>query len=375
MALMALRAFALYFLQLCANIINNMKHLIFALLFCALPGACFAASAKLDFMIPGCYTGAMVDWRTFDDDNPFVMTDKDLAKYQDVVGKKCAIVSSYMAFQYDDVPYAFPLDLYKRVQKNNSVLLLTWEPRDWNEKNPRYFEKSILRDIIDGKYDDYIDSWANTIKQLDGPLLLRFAPEMNINNLAWSGSNNGSRESGAKTYIYAYRHIHNRFTKLGVENVQWVWTPINWGLPFEPWNHYSNYYPGDDYVDVVGMDEYNWGTTQSWSKWTSFHDLYWKFYSELSSLYPDKPLIISEFACADRGGDKAAWIKDTFAEIKNDFPRIKAFVWFHNDNTNKIVNNTAENSNWTIDSTPESAKAAKDALKDDYFVPDPVITK
>jgi beta-mannanase len=351
-----------------------MKYLLILFLLCLQTTACFASS-KLDFSIPGCYTGAMVDWQTVKDDNPYVMTDKDLATYQDITGKKCAIISSYMAFQYDGVPYSFPIDMYKRIQANNSVMLLTWEPRDWDSAKPEYFDKSILRDIISGKYDAYIDSWAMAIKGLDGPLLLRFAPEMNIDNMAWSGSMNGSRESGAKTYIYAFRHVHNRFTKLGVDNVQWVWTPINWGLPFEPWNHYSNYYPGDDYVDVVAMDEYNWGTTQTWSKWQSFNDIYWKFYSELSSLYPDKPLIIGEFSCANQGGDKAAWIKDTFVQMKENYPRIKAFVWFHKNNKNGIVNNMAENSDWSIDSTQKSASAAREALKDGYFIPEPVIAR
>ena len=351
-----------------------MKYLLISLLLCLQTTACFCAQ-KLDFSIPGCYTGAMVDWQTVKDENPYVMTDQDLAKFQDIIGKKCAIISSYMAFQYDGTQYPFPIDMYKRIQADRSVMLLTWEPRDWDPARPEHFNKSILRDIIDGKYDAYIDSWAQTIKGLDGPLLLRFAPEMNINNLSWCGAMNGSRESGAKTYVYAYRHIHNRFTKLGVDNVQWVWTPINWGLPFEPWNHYSNYYPGDDFVDVVAMDEYNWGTTQPWSKWQSFNDIYWKFYSELSSLYPDKPLMIGEFSCADRGGDKAAWIKDTFAQMKENYPRIKAFVWFHKNNKGATVNNVAENSDWRIDSMQDSGSAAREALKDDYFIPDPVILK
>jgi len=262
----------------------------------------------------------------------------------------------------------FPLEFYKIATENGSVIMLTWEPRDWDTTNPYYFEKSLLPGIIAGKYDKYIDKWAADIKKLDNPVLLRFAPEMNTSSFSWSGSMNGSAKSGAKTYIRAYKRVHDRFAKAGVKNVLWVWTPIKWGWPFETWNHYTNYYPGNNYVDIIAMDEYNWGTSQPWSKWTSFKELYWQFYGELTHLYPDKPLIIGEFASADKGGDKAKWIKETFEVIKESFPKIKAFVWFQNDNRGVTVNNMLENSDWRINSNSGCVEAARKVLSDKYYI-------
>ena len=43
-------------------------------------------------------------------------------------------------------------------------------------------------------------------------------------------------------------------TKVAVE---FVWSP-NYISNIYP--HYSHYYPGDDYVDWVGVDGYNWGS-------------------------------------------------------------------------------------------------------------------
>jgi len=327
-----------------------------------------AAAKTIDFNIPGCYTGAMVSWKTVDDGHPWQTTLADIQEFQKTIGKKLAFIYWSQAFSYNYVLYPFPIKAYDTASANGSVLLLTWEPRDWDTKNPFYFNKSILPEIISGNFDKYIDSWAGEIKKLDGQILLRFAPEMNTGNFSWSGAKNGGEQEGPKTYIAAYKHIHDRFSKAGVNNVLWVWTPINWGVPFEPWNHYSNYYPGNEYVDIIAMDEYNWGTSQPWSKWDSFNDIYWQFYSQIAKLYPDKVLMTGEFSCSDKGGDKAKWIKDTFKDIKEKYSKIKAFVWFHINNSNETVNNLMENSDWRIDSSPGSANAAKEALSSPYFI-------
>jgi mannan endo-1,4-beta-mannosidase len=121
-------------------------------------------------------------------------------------------------------------------------------------------------------------------------------------------------------------------------------------------------------VDIIAMDEYNWGTSQSWSKWADFKELYWKFYSELTHLYPDKPLMIGEFSASHVGGDKAKWIEETFHEIRTNYPQIKAFIWFNQDNREGKVNNIAEGSNWMIDSNPGTADSIKRSMENPYFI-------
>lgn len=328
----------------------------------------FTKPKAIDFDISGCYTGAMVSWKTVDDGHPWNTTLDDIRAFQKLTGKKLAFIYWSMAFSYDHVLYPFPVKAYNTARENGSILFLTWEPRDWNISDPFYFNKSLLPKIIAGDFDEYIDSWIAEIKKLDVPILLRFAPEMNTESFSWTGVMNGGKDGGAKTYISAYRHVRDRFRKAGVKNVLWVWTPINWGVPFEPWNHYTNYYPGSEYVDIIAMDEYNWGASQPWSKWNSFNEIYWQFYSQITKLYPDKTLMIGEFSCSDKGGDKATWIKEVFRDIKEKYPKIKAFIWFHIDNSSETVNNLMENTDWRIDSSPRSANAAKDALSDPYYL-------
>jgi mannan endo-1,4-beta-mannosidase len=86
---------------------------------------------------------------------------------------------------------------------------------------------------------------------------------MNGNWEKWSPANNGSTPDPA-AFVAAWRHVHDLFVQNGATNVVWVWCPNATDVPnatSAPWNHWTNYYPGDTYVDWVGIDGYNWGNT------------------------------------------------------------------------------------------------------------------
>lgn len=88
------------------------------------------------------------------------------------------------------------------------------------------------------------------------------------------------------------------------------------------------YYPGDTYVDIVGLTAYNTGTyyAEIGEKWKTFTELYDTLYEEYDARF-GQPLMITEFASASTGGDKAQWIQDMFRDIKN-YPRIKVAIWW-----------------------------------------------
>jgi hypothetical protein len=112
----------------------------------------------------------------------------------------------------------------------------------------------------------------------------------------------------------------------------------------EPCRRLAALLPGDRFVDWLGMDGYNWGTTRSWSRWQSFRDIFGPVYSKYSRR---KPTMICEVASAQSGGDKAAWIRDMGAELAGPFSRVRALVWFHAD----------KETDWRIDSSPASLAA------------------
>lgn len=64
---------------------------------------------------------------------------------------------------------------------------------------------------------------------------------------------------GAKPYVALWRHIYDRFRAEGLDNLIWVWTSQT-GYGDDPSMGLlsdSTWYPGDEYVDIIGRDAYN----------------------------------------------------------------------------------------------------------------------
>lgn len=290
----------------------------------------------------GCYTGIFPGYQTVFD-------------VEKLVGKKMAIVLSFT--DRWGPPYYFPKGYCDVLWETDHLPLITWQPT-----------LASLQEIIDGRWDRFIEQWARDARDYGHPLMIRWGHEMNGDWYPWSGVRNGGgrltgfgnpqEPDGPERYVAAYRHIHDSFEEMGASNVIWVWAP-NEGNPVgTSWNEVENYYPGDEYVDWLGMDGYNWGTSRPWSRWRSFDEIFGEFYRKLSKLASDKPIMIAEFASTEDGGDKAQWITDAFRRIKTAYPQIKAFVWF----------NLTKETSWAMDSSPESLEAFRQALQDPYYV-------
>jgi hypothetical protein len=172
--------------------------------------------------------------------------------------------------------------------------------------------------VLNGKYDSYLRTWAAAARAWGHPFLLRFAWEMNGNWYPWGyeGGNNGNSPA---IYAAMWKHVHDIFTAAGATNVRWVWCVNN--SPFS-----TDSFPGDAYVDYVGMDGYNYGTINGHA-WESFDSVFSWAYNALTSL-STRPVIICEVGSVEAGGDKAAWISDMFARIPAAYPRIAGVIWF-----------------------------------------------
>jgi hypothetical protein len=103
-----------------------------------------------------------------------------------------------------------------------------------------------------------------------------------------------------------------------------VWTVNDGDVPSASWNHWTNYYPGDAYVDWVGIDGYNWGHSQSWSTWRPFGSLFTRVYRDYARR---KPIMVVETGTVDTGGDKAAWIRGMWRSLEYEYRDMRAVVW------------------------------------------------
>lgn len=181
----------------------------------------------------------------------------------------------------------------------------------------------IVYSILDGKYDDYFAEYAERLKTFGHPVLFRLNNEMN-GDWCWYSAYYTAKD--AEVYKAAWRYIHNIFDQHGVDNVLWVWNPHDVSRPDFKWNHFMAYYPGDEYVDIIGLTGYNTGTYFPGERWRTFSEIYHPMYNEYSNLF-DKPFMITEFGSNSVGGNKAAWMKDMFLQLPN-YPNIKVAIWW-----------------------------------------------
>jgi mannan endo-1,4-beta-mannosidase len=97
------------------------------------------------------------------------------------------------------------------------------------------------------------------LRPLNERVLMRFLHEFNGNWYVWSGNKNGQAEGGPEKVVAVWKYVVDRFRKVGADNVKWMWVPHgpSTDRSEEAWNNVSNYWPGDDYVDWIGLDGYN----------------------------------------------------------------------------------------------------------------------
>ncbi len=287
-----------------------------------------SVSSSRDILLPpaGAHLGAFVDgWET----TPYA----NVTSFEASIGAELTIDHHFYGWAS-----RFPTSWDAWDVANGRIPMASWSA-------------TRLGAITSGKYDALVRARARAIRDFGHPIFLRFAAEMNGDWLPWSGAENGRDPS---RYVAAWRRVHRIFSQEGATNAVWVWCPNSDDVPAARWNHFSRYYPGDAYVDWVGIDGYNWGTTRVWSQWRSFRSIFARVYAAYAGR---KPIMVAETSSAEEGGSKGTWIRNSLHEMKTRFPEMRALVWFEVNKEN----------DWRASSSSSSLTAYRALASDPHF--------
>lgn len=244
-----------------------------------------------------------------------------LRNIREEIGTSPQLVVFFLQWPSPDALAAvpFPRDTLDAIWEAGAIPCLTWEPMYYIQDH----EVTVsCQDIFNGVYDPYLVRFAEQAAVWKKPFMIRFAHEMNIARYHWGTDKNGYGRNSPAIYRRMYRYVVRLFQKADADNVVWVFCPNSESVPnasYDPnasWNRIEAYYPGDALVDVLGMDGYNWGTTQTKTKngwdshWRTFADTFRPAWETLRRLAPDKPICVFETASVKQGGDKATWIRN-----------------------------------------------------------------
>ncbi|HEU5063722.1 MAG TPA: glycosyl hydrolase [Solirubrobacterales bacterium] len=249
---------------------------------------------------------------------------KALSAYNEMVGRQPDIV---MWFRDFGQPLMWSNEI-ANLKATGQTPMITWMP---------YQQK--LSSIAAGDYDAYLRESAKIAKSWGGTLQIRFAHEQNGDWFPWGADGATSSE-----FVEAWRHIVSIFRADGATNVKWVWSPnIQEGTKYE----IAPTFPGDEWIDYVGLDGYNWGDKWSATGFTQLDGVFAASYGIVTQLSA-KPVMITETSSSESGGDKAQWIKTGFMSLLPKlFPRVEAVVWF----------NRIQEDDWRINSSQASLDA------------------
>jgi len=176
------------------------------------------------------------------------------------------ILSYYSTFTQ---PFALPFA--EQAAANGASVLVQWQPRG-----------TTSAAIAAGTDDAYIHKFAQAVLSDSWQVIISYGQEMNGNWYSWGMG--GSDGSSAATYIAAWKHIVDIFRAEGVRNVTWLWDP---NVSYTGSPKLSALYPGDAYVDWVGLDGYY--STPA----ITFTSLFTPSITELRT-FTAKPLLIAE---------------------------------------------------------------------------------
>ncbi len=298
-----------------------------------LPAACSQQLAKFE-PPAGCYIGAYIE------KDPVVKG--DFAAWERLTGRKHASYFSYLGY---GAP--FPFRWAQELKARGCAPHIAWEPNGG----------------LDSVKDDrYLRGWAQAAARVGVPIFLRYGAEMNGTWQPYAGD--------PELFVEKWRLVHHVMAEVA-PNVIMVWCPFS-----RPRATMERYYPGDEYVDWVGVNIYSVhhhdgdpgkpGGEDPREELRFIYDLY----------AARKPIAICEYAAthycqacnSDQTGFAMAKAKYLYDSLPAIFPRVKMINWF---SCNAATEGIAEN-DYAVTDCPDMLAAYRALVGRPYFLDDVV---
>ena len=198
--------------------------------------------------------------------------------------------------------------------------------------------------IAHGSYDEYLRSYADSVRDFGDAVVIGFGHEMNASWYSW-----GYQHTPAATFVAAWRHLVTLFRKQGADNVTWLWTLEGDGRSNAP---VKDWWPGSSYVTWVGVDGYYYRPTDT------FESVFGRTITQVRTFTSD-PVLLSESAVGPAAGQ--------FAKILNLFQGMSAaktlgLVWFDKKQTGGTYRQ-----DWRLEDSPTAIEAFRLGVKADLM--------
>lgn len=249
--------------------------------------------------------------------------------FSEATGAKINIVAYYSGWTE-----SLQANFLKDAWQHGAVTMVDMDP---------YGGQSAMQEIADGKYDWYLYQFAHAIANFGHPVIINFGHEMN-----GSWSSYGYKHVEPATFVAAFRHVHEIFGMAGADNATWVWA-VNVPSGTQT-GSIAQFYPGDAYVDWIGIDGYDWQGDRT------FGQTFGSTIDQVKAI-TKKPILISETSVV-HGPNSAMQVTSWLQGMKAD--HLLGFVWYNVDKSN--YKNTGDTHDWELQDNPPELAAFRSAL-------------
>jgi beta-mannanase len=287
--------------------------------------------------------------------SPFNWAEYDQVSQQ--VGAATNMVGYFQGFDQD-----FNADAVQRSWTNGRVPMLTWESRPLKTGNDqKYVPGYTNADITGGAFDRYLTQYAEALVANGQPVVIRLDHEMNGSWYNWADGT--TQQNAPGSFVAMWQHVHDVFDRAGANDyVIWNWSPTRidaLGNPkYQTLDYLEAYYPGDDYVDWVGMSGYYRKAAEA----PTFDTTFAKTVEQLRQIAPDKRILLSEIGATETGaavtdGQKARWITSLFDALADPANAdVIGFAYF-SETATTIVDGARTTNDWRLNSRADSMAA------------------
>jgi mannan endo-1,4-beta-mannosidase len=234
-----------------------------------------------------------------------------------------------LAGYYNGWGEAFQAEFARTARSHGAATLIQLDPTD-----------ASIAAIAAGDYDDYLRSYADSVRNFGHPVVIGFGHEMNATWYSW-----GYGHVPPRTFVAAWRHVVTIFRQQGADNVTWLWTiqaDTRGTGPIAEW------WPGPSYVTWVGIDGYYFRPADT------FATVFGPTIAQVRTL-TGKPVLLSETAAGPQAG-QAAKITDLFRGMAAY--GTLGLVWFDISQHDGLYHQ-----NWRIEGNPAAVASFRLAVR------------
>jgi hypothetical protein len=199
----------------------------------------------------------------------------------------------------------FPTDTEKFLKSSKRLIVLSIKPIRADGSRIPWVDIANAQD--GDTLHDELTTWLKNIKKLGRPIYVTLHHEPETADDQASGT--------TADYLAAWRRFATQVREHGGPHARlmWIMTDRAFTLPADNRQTATAWYPGDDFVDAIGVDAFNWFTCRDRSEG-------WKTAAELveparqfALTHPDKELWITELGTIDdpkRPNRRTKWLAE-----------------------------------------------------------------